>query len=104
MSLTAADVGTTSSTAIPSVIGTAVAIDTGNGKGVALSNSGGKPRLVSIVGDAAWAWHQNDSVAIANMRAVASGVPYRVQVPPGQTINLYMKTASTANVVVALEF
>jgi hypothetical protein len=103
MSLTAIDL-TTSGAQIPRVAAASVDITTGDTKGVRLTNTGSKPRLAVIVGTAAWTWHQTDATAAADCSPVASGERFRVQVPPGATIDLYCKTASTAKLLVSVEF
>lgn len=102
MALTSIDIG--AATQIPAVLGTAVAISTAAALGIAFSNTSAKARFAEIVGDADWYWHQSDSQTTTNMRKVPLGVSYRLQIPPGQTVNLYMLTATTANVVATVEF
>lgn len=101
MALTSVDVA--SATQIPAVLSAAIAISTAAALGLAFANTSAKARFVEVVGDNDWYWHQSDSQVIANMRKVPAGVAYRLQLPPGQTINLYALTATTANLVATVE-
>jgi hypothetical protein len=84
----------------------AVAVDTNDNKGVAITQSSaqgaGPAALVAITGDAAWAWANTDSVPFASMSPVPLGVGFVLQSTPGQTQDFYIKTATTCNITVAI--
>ena len=84
----------------------AVAVDTANDKGVAISHSSstgaGPSALIAITGDAAWAWADTDTVPFASMSPVPAGIGFVLQTTPGHTQNFYIKTATTCNITVTI--
>jgi hypothetical protein len=83
------------------LISSAVAIDTNNALGIALTHADGElPGVCEITADADWFVSNTDGLTAANMKKVAANAPYRFQTSPGKTQNFYMKTATTANVMI----
>ncbi len=89
---------------IPRPLAVAVAVDTGDAKGIALTQASdqGPAAIVTLTGTAAWTWSDVDSVTAANGQVVPAGVPWPVQCTPGKTQNFYIKTATTANIVATI--
>jgi hypothetical protein len=92
---------------IPRILA-AVAIDTNNNLGAAITQDSGisgvgPACLVSLSAAADWFWSDVDSVATTSMRKILAGDSFMVQCTPGKTQNFYAKTAASTNLIVTLE-
>jgi hypothetical protein len=88
---------------IPRVLNV-IAIDTGDAKGAAITQSSTQApaAILVITGDADWYWSQTDGLATTSMNLVRAGSPYPLQCSPNLTQNIYMKTSATANITVTM--
>jgi hypothetical protein len=83
------------------LITAAVAITGASGDGIAFTHTANElPGICEITADADWFVSNTDGLTVANMKKVAANAPYRFQTSPGKAQNFYMKTATTANVMI----